>query len=66
MGAVARGWIPADPLLGVNVMTCAAPVFSLTTKALHRAGWPVSLKKKKKKLGCPPSSVPITLLLHFL
>lgn len=36
------GWLGADPCRGVNVMTCASPLFSLTTRALHLPGWPAS------------------------
>lgn len=48
---------------------CTAPLFSLTTRALHLPGWPGLIKKAW--FTCwgsdrPPSPLPVALTLHFL
>lgn len=48
---------------------CTAPLFSLTTRALHLPGWPSLIKKSW--FTCwgshrPPSPLPVALTLHFL
>lgn len=48
---------------------CSGPLFSLTTRALHLPGWPGLIKKAWFTCwgsDCPPSPLPVALMLHFL